>query len=131
MAMARYTTIGVYILANYLINNSAGAFLAVASCTISRILDNLLSVNAVVTSTREVELRLIIPARITSPFDLESGLLSPVNAAVLKVASSESIFPSYASFSPGLNSMIAPIGTSGALVSVTSRPSTTFATSGL
>jgi hypothetical protein len=45
----------------------------------------------------------IIPAKTVSPFALVSGLLSPVNAAVLNEALSESNSPSKPNFSPALS----------------------------
>ena len=98
--MAKYTTIGVYIFANLEINNCVFDFRAVASCTISRIFDSLLSLKSVVTFISATEFRFIIPAKTTSSIFLESGLLSPVSAAVLKEALSEINNPSKATFSP-------------------------------
>jgi hypothetical protein len=50
--------------------------------------------------TKETVFKLIIPAKTVSPFLFVSGLLSPVNAAVLKEALSEINSPSKANFSP-------------------------------
>jgi hypothetical protein len=44
ISTANNTTIGVYIFANFRMNNSVGAFCAVAFCTNSKILLSLLSV---------------------------------------------------------------------------------------
>ena len=60
--------------------------------------------------------RFIIPANSVSPFAMVSGLLSPVNAAVLNDAVSEISSPSNPNFSPDFSCMIAPMLTFSAFI---------------
>jgi hypothetical protein len=57
----------------------------------------------VVTFTCATVFKFIIPAKTVSPLVLVSGLLSPVNAAVLNEAVSDNNSPSNPNFSPGFN----------------------------
>lgn len=75
-------------------NNSVLDFRAVAFCTISKILAMELSLNSLVVSISITPSKLMLPAKTFSPFAIVSGLLSPVNAAMLNEPFSESRIPS-------------------------------------
>ena len=77
-------------------------FLAVASCTISKILLSLLSLKRFYFYLRKPYQGWSYQQRRVSPFLLVSGLLSPVSATVLNVPASEFNSPSKATFSPAL-----------------------------
>ena len=122
--MARKTTIGVYIRANFLMNNSVFDFLAVAFCTISRIRAMELSLNSFVVSISITPSRLMLPAKTLSPLAIVLGLLSPVKAAVLKEPFSDSRIPSSGTFSPTRTCIFSPISTvSGFTETKSSSPS--------
>ena len=84
-----------------------------------------------VTFTCATVFRFIIPASTVSPFALVSGLLSPVSAAVLNEAVSESNSPSKPNFSPALSWIISPILAVAALIVLATLFSRIVTSSGL
>jgi hypothetical protein len=79
----------------------------------------------------QTEFKFIIPAKTVSPFALVSGLLSPVSAAVLNEAVSESNSPSNPNFSPAFSWIILPILAVSALIVLATLFSKIVTSSGL
>ena len=111
-------------------NNSAGALRAAASSTMERIRERALSPYGRVTSIRTGCCEEIIPANTSSPLQIVRGVLSPVSAAVLNGAASDSKTPSRGTRPPGSTSIVRPGTTCAAGIATGFPSSKTFACSG-
>src|SRR5574344_456015 len=109
-------TAGVYILANFLINSSVGALRSEASCTIFKMREIALSPKGFDILMFTTLSETIIPARTSPPFFMERGTLSPVRAAVLNNAASETSVPSNGTRSPTLILITCPTTASFELI---------------
>ena len=110
--MALYTTAGVYILANLVINASDLDFLELAFSTRSRIFDTVESPNSFVVLILRTPVILIHPLITSSPSPASLGRLSPVRALVFSAVLPSMIMPSIGTFSPGCTTITEPISTS-------------------
>ncbi len=106
------TTVGVYILANFVIKFSDFDFLELAFSTRSRILDAVDSSNFLVVLIMRTPDMLIHPLITSSPLTISLGRLSPVSALVFRVEVPSVTIPSMGIFSPGLTIIIEPVSTS-------------------
>ena len=80
---------------------------------------------------RSTPLAFIQPLMTSSPGRTVRGRLSPVSAAVFRVDSPVRTTPSSGIFSPGLTTMVAPMGTSsGSTTETLPSPASKFALSG-
>ena len=111
-AIALYTTAGVYILANFVMNSSDLDLRELAFSTRSRIFETVDSPNSFVVFIFRTPVILIHPLTISSPSATSLGRLSPVSALVFRAALPSITIPSIGTFSPGWTTITEPISTS-------------------
>ncbi len=128
---AAKTTIGVYTLANFVMNDSLRDLLSSAFSTRLIILDTVLSPKHLEVLTLITPDRFTHPDRTSSPTAISLGSLSPVNATVLSDEVPSRTVPSRGIFSPGFTNMVSPTLTSSGETTEISPFRSTLATSGL
>ena len=110
-SIAAITTIGVYILENFVINFSLFDFCSEAFSTKSIILATVESSNFFVTLALTVPFIFTHPDNITSSTSTLLGTLSPVIATVFKLVFPSITTPSIGTFCPGEITIISPTST--------------------
>lgn len=101
---------------------SVGAFLLLAFCTSSRILEIVDSPNSFVTSISNTPFLLMDPDKTSLPGSTSRGSASPVRADVSKAELPSTTRPSRGIFSPGFTSIKSPMPTSSGVTLRISLP---------